>query len=305
MHSSLGFCAALLLATGLAGQAARAATPEDLYFTARDAAIAKVKAAVDAQKRGPTDGYDDRILAMEAAARADLERQMRGIVGPVAIQGLPGPGALNLDTLFEGDEGFGLLDGLVFGPADGKTRVIVTKDSLFGHWLREHRDWWRDERLPQDPGAVVRENAFYTQAVLTDSAILRFAEIPIHKPAQASFAFAMLAARTQSEVPPKADEIFLALRQGGRVFVAHSTEFPPVGPIAACDAIRDALVKQSLQAAENPALSKDERGKTSDALRGQSEAEFLRCFAGAASRQPGFAAAARAAQALADRLPAR
>ena len=55
---------------------------------------------------------------------------------PVAIKGIPGEGALNLDTLIEGDQGFGLLDGMVYGGLDDKTRVIVTTDSLFRRWLR-------------------------------------------------------------------------------------------------------------------------------------------------------------------------
>ena len=39
--------------------------------------------------------------------------------------------ALNLDTLIEGDLGFGLLDGMVYGPVDGKTRVVVTTEACF------------------------------------------------------------------------------------------------------------------------------------------------------------------------------
>ena len=76
----------------------KAGTPEDAYIDARDAAIAKIKAAVKAETRGPTAGYGERILTTEKQARADLEQQMRAIIGPVSIEGLDKTGALNLDT---------------------------------------------------------------------------------------------------------------------------------------------------------------------------------------------------------------
>ena len=72
-----------------------------------------------------------------------------------------------------------MLDGMVYGGLDAKTRVIVTTDSLFKHWLNEHKDWWgKTGDMPQEPSAAVKANNFYTQAVLTDSAILHFADLP-------------------------------------------------------------------------------------------------------------------------------
>ena len=62
--------------------------------------------------------------------------RLRAIVGPVAIKGLDDKSAINLDTLSDGDEDFGLLDGMVYGGLDAKTRVIVTTDGLFRRWLR-------------------------------------------------------------------------------------------------------------------------------------------------------------------------
>jgi hypothetical protein len=290
---------AVVIAASLVLPSARAATPEELYIAARDAAIAKIKAAVDAEKRGPMDNYGTNILAVEEHARAGLEQQMRAIVGAVAIKGKGmEESALNLDTLIEGDLGFGLLDGMVYGPVDGKTRVVVTTESMFQRWLNQHKD---SANIPEEPSAAVKEDTFYTQAVLTDSAVVRFAELPIHPPAGAAFAFAMLAARTQSEVSPKADEIFVAVAQGGRVFIAQSKEVSAVGPIASCDAIRGILVKKSVEAGEEPGLDDKERREKSEALRAKSEAEFLRCFVKLAPRRNDFVAAAKAAQALIDR----
>ncbi|MGA8321372.1 MAG: hypothetical protein WB774_11275, partial [Xanthobacteraceae bacterium] len=246
------------------------------------------KANTDKAKPASSNGDDSALLAAEEKARKGLEVQMRAILGPVAIKGLEGEGAINLDTLIEGDEDFGLLDGMVYGPIDAKTRVIVTTDGLLRRWLHQHKDWWGKDSpsLPQDPCAPVKVDALYTQAVQNDAAIMRFAVLPVRKPAGADFAFAMLAARSQSDVPAKADEIFDA-----------------VGPIASCDQTRDDLVKKSVAAAEEPGLSDAAREKKSQALSGKSDTEFLRCFAEKASQHNAFAGAMTAAQALLDRLP--
>ncbi len=76
-----------------------AATPaEDAYIAARDAAITKVKAATDAEPKNPTGGDDDKVIALDTQELAGLERQLRAIVGSVAIKGLGGKSAINLDT---------------------------------------------------------------------------------------------------------------------------------------------------------------------------------------------------------------
>jgi hypothetical protein len=285
--------------------ASEAATPEDAYFAARDAAIAKIKAL--RKPANPTGPVDQNAIAEDERAIAALAPQMRAIVGPVVIKGMAGEGAINIDTLNEGDEGFGILDGMVYGGLDAKTRVIVTTDSMFRRWLREHQYWWGKDsgEMPQDMSAAVKESAFYTQAILTDSAVISFVELPVRKPAGAKLAFAMLGARSQSETPPVANEIFITVAQGGRVFIATTSEFSAVGPIAVCDAIRDDLMKKSSAAAEEAGLDDQARREKSDDLSGKSESEFLRCFAEHAPRQTGFAAATAAAQALIGRLPER
>ncbi len=290
---------AVVFAAAFIVTAAAAATPEETYWAARDAAIAKVKAATAAEPKNPTGGDDDKVIALDNRELAGLEKQLRAIVGAVAIKGLDGKGAINLDTLSDGDEDFGLLDGMVYGGLDAKTRVIVTTDGLFRRWLQQHQKW-TDNGLPQDAPAAIRDQDFYSQAVLTDAAIVHYADLPITAPPGAGFAYAMLAARTQSDLPRKADEIFIALSQGGRVFVANTKQFNAVGPIAACEAIRNDLEKTAADAANanDPAAQAN-----ADALSAQSDAEFLKCFAERAPQQAGFAAAVTAAQTLLDRLP--
>src|SRR5689334_4600602 len=115
--------------------AANAASPEESYFAARDGYIDKLK---------PTENVDvdERVLKQEQAARDDLEKQLRRIIGPVESKGFAAPGKSNLETLFKGDQGFGLLDGLLYSSADDKPHVVVSTDALLDHWLKEHKDWW-------------------------------------------------------------------------------------------------------------------------------------------------------------------
>ena len=95
------------------------------------------------------------------------------------------------------------------------------------------------------------------------------------------------------------------MARAGRVFVAFTKELTPVGPIAACEAIRADLIKNAEQAGSEAGLDDEARSAKAEALRSKSEQEFLRCFADRASAQKGFAAATQAAEALIARLPER
>ncbi len=299
-----GFIASIIAAVLTAGisYSASGASPEDAYIATRDTAIAKIKADEAAENHGPMGSTSSKIDDEDNRARAGLEQQMRAIVGPVVIKGMPRDGKINLDTLNEGDEGFGMLDGMVYGGLDDKTRVIVTTDGMFKRWLRT----WSDELGSETQLAdIAKNNNFYTHAILTNSAVVRFAELPIRKSAGASFAYAMLAARTQSDIPQKADEIFVLVAQGDKVFLAYTREFGAIGSIAACEAIRKDYAQKAIDAGTEPGLDDDARQKKSDEMSGKSDSEFLRCFSEKASQQTGYAAAARAAQALLDRLPSR
>ena len=304
MTRFIGTALALIAFAGMALTCAGAQTPEQAYYAARDAAVARVKALN--HPVGPTGPTPQEAIDEDTRSLAALEQQMRAIVGPVTIKGMTGNGAINLDTLNDGDEGFGLLDGMVYGGLDGKTRVIVTTEKLFKHWLGEHRDWWgKTGYVPQEIGAAVKENDFYTQAVLTDAAILHYADLPLRQPAGAAFAYAMLAARTQDRAPPKASEIFVAMAQGGRLFVAYTSEFAPVGPITACDAIRAGYDKQAEEAAQQPDADGKSASDRAGELMEKADNEFLRCFAERAPQQENYRGAVQAAQALLERLPLR
>src|SRR5436190_2128826 len=118
----------------LAPVAAKAASAEESYLATRDAYIAKFKAIDDAKKIAD-DTYKEHDLAL-----AELGRLVQATIGPMAIEGFPAYGKANLHTLFTGDQGFGVLDGLLYSSADDKTHIIVSTDGLLDHWLKEHKD---------------------------------------------------------------------------------------------------------------------------------------------------------------------
>ncbi len=287
--SAIGFVIAVLVAAGaVTAQTSledRQTSLEDRYVASRDAAIKKLKPLYD------TGRMDDAGTKAEDAARADLEAQLRTILGPLHYTGF-GSGKLNLGSLYEGDEGFGSLDGLRFEAKIGvngetaggkdkhgnyiepKAHIVVTTQTMFARWLRAHKDWWDKSanNVPQQISAALENENFYTQAFSTGSAVVKFSDLPIATPGSTTFAYAMLAARTQSEIPEAADEVYVSALANGKVYVAYSSIEPKVH-IPACDAVRTDFSKKS-------------------------EDAFKRCFSERAPKQAAFGEAKKQAQSL-------
>ena len=308
--------AAIAWMFALAEASAAQPSPEDRYIATRDAAIAKLSPLYDAG------ALDDAATRAEAAAFADLLAQMNAILKEPARTGF-GPAKLNIETFYKGDEGFGTLDGLRFDAelgksgekaggngADGKyvaprSHIIVTTQTLFERWLLAHKDWWDKgaRNVPQRIGSALRDESFYTQAISSGSAVINFNLLPMTKPANATFAYGILAGRTQSEVPDAADEVFVSALADGKVYVAYGSIDPEVR-IAECIAIRTAYNKRSETADDDLRFNRidkkaqDKLGDKLGNLRQQGEDAFKRCFTRRAPRQPSFAEATRQAQAL-------
>jgi hypothetical protein len=283
--------------------AAGAASLEENYFAARDGYIEKLKPGE------PNVDVDDSVRKQEELARGDLENQLRQIIGTSDIKGFSAPGKSNLDTLFKGDAGFGLLDGLVYSSADEKTHIIVTTEALLDHWLREHKDWWGPTvaNVPQDVDAALKSEAFYTQALATDAAISKYAEIPVASP-QAKHAFAMLAARSQDFGPRTPDELIVSVVKDGRLYVVTTPANAKVDPIPAClrvwrDASRNAAKAHEAYVASG--MKDDKLFDQSTRIEEEGDAAFHRCFAQQAKGRSFVAALSRQAQALIDTLPSK
>lgn len=287
-------------------------SPEDRYVATRDAAIEKFSPIYDAGK------FDDTTKQAEEAAFADLKTQMSAILGEPDRKGF-GPAKLNIETFYKGDEGFGTLDGLRFDAelgetgakagsngADGKyvepkAHIIVTTQTMFARWQRAHKDWWDKgaRNVPQQIGSALKDESFYTLAISNGSAVVSFSLLPIAKPDSASFAYAILAARTQDDIPNAADEVIVSALANGKVYIAEGSIAPKV-QIASCTAIRADHNKRA-EAADDDFRFKKIDKKAYDKLgelRQQGEDAFKRCFAQRAPQQPSFAEATRQAQAL-------
>jgi hypothetical protein len=278
-------CVVAVLVATLAAAAAAPSSPEDRYIAARDAAIEKISPIYDVGT------FDDAAQKTEDAARAGLQAQMSAILGELHAGGF-GPPKLTLETFYKGDEGFGMLDGLRLDAeigksgepagrngADGnyvepKTHIIVTTQTMFERWLRAHKDWWDKglKNVPQQIGAALRDEGFYTQAISPDTAVVKFNALPMATPAGATMVHGFLAGRTQSDIPDAADLVFVSALANGKVYIAYGLIEPKVR-VAACMPIRADLSKRG-------------------------EDAYKRCFIQRAPQQASFIEAIRQAQAL-------
>jgi hypothetical protein len=288
----LALTAAVLAFAGAAHAQQRAL--EDRYIADRDRAIKQFDGGPD----------DEAKTKAEEKARADLEQQMRAILGPVAPSGF-GEGKLNLSTLFKGDQGFGTLDGLVFLAGDVRPAMIITTRTLLLRWLIAHKTWWKEETMPGEPGAAFRAEGFWTQAIDTDAHIIPFVEVPLGVGGMQ--AYAMLGSRSQDDTPRAADEVFVAAVKGERAFVAN-VALQPALAIASCSAARAAADKKVKELSEGDRLS----GKAAEALTKRIEAmgqkaetDFVDCFARRAPKEPRWRDVVKLAKDLYGAMPAR
>jgi hypothetical protein len=218
---------ALVLTALLLPIGAAAVSPEDTYLAARDRYIASFKTTASAED-------EKAAFARQDMAIGDLEQQLKAIVGPFSASDFPAEGKLNLVSLFPDDIGFGMLDGLAYGEGESAKSIVVTTDSLLDKWLLGRPKGRSIDDIPTSAAAAVKTENFYARAVNSDSAAANYGEIPIAAPPGAKFAHAMLSLIGNGPlVPGTPDRIFVALEQGGRVFIVSeklatpSRRFPP------------------------------------------------------------------------------
>jgi hypothetical protein len=270
---------------------ASAASPEQDYFAARDGYLKKFN---EMSKRNINNTPElQKQDKLEEAARAELEKLLKPIVGPAAIKGLPAEGKINLGALSEGNSDYGRLDGMLYETPDFNLRVVVTTDAILEHWLRDHRTWFEDKPMPQAIDAALKQDHFYTQAIDSDAAVGIFATLPIAKPASASFAVALLIGRAQDFGLRVPDGIVLGVIKGARVFLVEAKARTKAASIPACDAIWKDYERRARKLQDSMKL--EEEG----------DAAFRRCYAQRVQTQRYFAALTKEAQALVDLLPAR
>ncbi|HTJ02019.1 MAG TPA: hypothetical protein VL492_04445 [Methylovirgula sp.] len=276
-----------------------AGSREESYLAERDALIEKFTAIEKAGK------VSDRTDADITTALADLQKALEGLVGRDHIAGLAAAPKIHLDTLFKTDEGYGMLDGLDYASSDGRTVVTITTTALFRHWLTEHENWWGKGDMPASLNAAVRSEAFFTQAISTDAAVVTYGEIPIAKPAESVTVVVLLAATTQDESPRLPDKIVVSIIGKDRAFVAVAPLGAKIEALPACTAIWDAA-KKKIDAHETTSDPKAANlGEEANEIREVADQAYRRCFAEKAKTASFFAAVTREAQHFIDSLPKR
>ncbi len=314
MRSVSAFAAIYCIVTLSGAHAAQPAPAlEDSYIAARDAAIDQITKLYDVEKS------DDGARKAEEVAHRELREQMNVILAEPDRKGFAPP-ELNLDTFSRSDLGFGMLDGLRFDAETGKSgekagsgadgkyvepgaHIVITTEHMFARWLRAHKDWWDKEvkNVPQQIGAALKHESFYTQAISTDAAVINLGALPIATPAGATFAYDFLAGRTQDAIPDAANEVFVSARANGKVYLAYGSIDPKV-QVRACSTMRAEYNKRAELADEKFRMKQIDK-KAYDKLgnlRQQGEDAYRRCFTEQAPRQAAFTAAVKQAQALVE-----
>ncbi|MFT4097493.1 MAG: hypothetical protein QM651_10230 [Rhodoblastus sp.] len=298
---ALGASAAALCATQ-----ARADALDDDYIRARNSYVARFDP-------GDRDVDQKKIEAPLKRAREDLQKKLRRIVGEPQIKGVKSAGALNDLSLVKGDMEFGALDALVYkidGKGAEKAQAYVTTSGIVAAWLKEHRDWWDKglRNVPPQAEAAMKFDGFYTQAISSDAAVVKFADLDINAPAGADFARAILDRRQQDDGPGAPNEIIVGAVRGGRVYIVTAPAAPRAPVIAACEQVWKDHEKRAEAAQQRYSDSglKDEAAlKEAETLRNDGDKAFRACYGEKLKAMPVYAKLVERAQAMLELLPTK
>ncbi len=277
---------------------APAATQEEDYVAARDAAIASIKKV---EAKNP----DADVSKTDRKALADLEKRLQAIIGPLAVKPYLAKGKIAIETLSDNEVGGGGLDALRFGKDGDGPNVYVTTEGLLARWIAKPADWWTTKRkTPPSTDEALANPEFYTFAVGEDAAFSQTAELPIKKPAGADAALAKLGGWAQDIGPNPSQVVIVALRKGGKVYIASETAKQHKG-IPACEIVwkeagrkADALFKKYQESA-----AKDEKifnAYTAEQEKG--DKDYRACYADRLPKEAFFPALLKEAQEIADRF---
>src|SRR5438128_4327194 len=138
-----------------------AASLKEKYVEIRDNFISEFEKSIVA----------DWMTAMkkDEHALAELEKQLKGIVGQVNVEGFPKKGKINLLTL-QKDYGFGQVDGLRF--SSKQEYLFVTTDNILKKYLAAQ------PKLTKDLAELSKTGEFYLRATTAASAATYFGDIP-------------------------------------------------------------------------------------------------------------------------------
>ena len=265
-----------------------AASLEEKYFETRDNFIRQFEKSID----------PDWMTAMkkDEHALAELEKQLKAIVGPVNVEGFPKKGKINLLTLQQ-DYGFGQVDGLRFSAK--QEYLFVTTDNILKKYLAGQ------PKLPKDLAELSKTGEFYLRAITAESAVTYFAEIPVKSANGKSYVRAFLGLTAQDIGPFIPKDIFVFVTNRNRILAAQSPAATEITEIPQCRNEWERFAKKSSDAMEVYRSSGFKNQKASDESVQYEEQGFEayhRCYDREARNQEFFASLKKQAQSIVDRL---
>ena len=265
-----------------------AASLEEKYFETRDNFIRQFAKSID----------PDWMTAMkkDEHALAELEKQLKAIVGPVNVEGFPKKGKINLLTLQQ-DYGFGQVDGLRFSAK--QEYLFVTTDNILKKYLAGQ------PKLPKDLAELSKTGEFYLRAITAESAVTYFAEIPVKSANGKSYVRAFLGLTAQDIGPFIPKDIFVFVTNRNRILAAQSPAATEITEIPQCRNEWERFAKKSSDAMEVYRSSGFKNQKASDESVQYEEQGFeayQRCYDREAKNQKFFASLKKQAQSIVDRL---
>jgi hypothetical protein len=274
-----------------------AASPEEKYFETRDNFIREFEKAstpLDSLAEQDQHALDEK----DRHALAELEKQLKAIVGPVNVEGFPKEGKINLETLQNGDLGFGQVDGLRFTAK--QEYLFVTTDNILKKYLAGQ------PQLPKDLAELSRTSEFYTLALTAEAAVTYFAEIPVKSPNGKSYVRAFLGLTAQDIGPFIPKDIFVFVTKGNRILAVQSPAATEITEIPQCRNEWERFAKKKADANELYRSAGLNNPKAFDESVQQYEQQgfeaYQRCYDREAKNQKFFASLKKQAQSIVDRL---
>jgi hypothetical protein len=266
-----------------------AASLEEKYFETRDNFIRQFSTASSPE----ANSYEKTHSKLEKAL-SKLEKQLQLIIGPVDVAHFPKRGKINLETLEQGDGGFGQVDGLRFDSEH--EQLFVTTAGLLNSYLQQHKE------LPTELGKLAKAEEFYSVALYWDEAVTHFAEVPVRTTNDKSFAYAFLGLWAQDIGPSPPKHLFVFFANGDRVFVVSTEAKSKIDQIAECKDLWERLKKESDAASAADQASEHKDQKAPDDMEREEEdfRAYCRCFEQRAKMEPYFKQLTKQAQTLVD-----
>lgn len=263
-----------------------ASSGEDKYLEARDGFVRKFATAA------PAESDNQRALA-------ELERQLRLMIGPVRIAGFPAQGRINLATLYRHD-GFGQVDGLRFD--SGQKILFVTTIALLKNYLNLHKT------LPTELSGLAKNEEFYSLVFDWHAAVTNFVEVPINSSNNKSSAYAFLGLWAQDIGLFLPKTVFVFVSNESRVFIVSVPAQTPIYQIPECQSEWEDFEKKASAALDvfRASAFKDQKA-IDDKFRYEQEGfdAYRSCFERKARTEPFFERLTRQAQSIVDQIQQR